>query len=88
MLIPLEVLQDRSITDFAKVIYAEIADQCLQGDGFCRLSNGQFSGIFGKDKRTVSRAISQLVNAGHINYKIDKEGVNIRLLWIDFPFLP
>lgn len=88
MLIPIEVLRDQNITDFAKVLYAQIADQCLTGDGFCRQTNSDLAEIFHKDKLTISRAISQLVNAGHINYQIDKEGGNIRLLWIDFPFLP
>lgn len=88
MLIPIEVLRDQNITDFAKVLYAQIADQCLIGDGYCRQTNGDLADIFNKDKATISRAISQLVKAGHINQQIDKEAGNIRLLWIDFPFLP
>ena len=58
-IIPNKVLRDRTITPFAKLLYCEISSLCAQR-GYCWANNRYFVERFGKDARTISRAITEL----------------------------
>lgn len=60
------------ITDFAKILFSEIT-ALSNKNGFCTAKNSYFCEVFDKKPRTVSRAISQLQNAGFLTVEITKD---------------
>ena len=79
--IPADVRYDPSLPANAKLLYGEITALCNE-KGFCWASNNYFAKLYNKDKGTVSRWISQLIDQGYVQTEVDKEDGNKRKLWL------
>jgi hypothetical protein len=79
--IPANVRYDPSLPANAKLLYGEITALCSE-KGFCWASNNYFAKLYNKDKGTISRWISQLIDQGYIQTEVDKEDGNKRKLWL------
>lgn len=65
--IPVFVLEDRTISPTAKLLYGVI-DSFLRRTGVCYASNARLAEeVAGCSERTVSRCVSELKDAGYIN---------------------
>ena len=70
-IIPANVRYDDRLNAFEKLMYGEIT--CLTAkDGKCWASNNYFSNLYKKDKSTIKRAISSLVDNGYLKRVINK----------------
>jgi hypothetical protein len=67
-ILPAIVRYDTKISPSAKILYSEL-NTLADEKGFCWASNGYFAKLFGVDKATVSRWVSQLRKAGYIFFK-------------------
>lgn len=67
--LPAEVRYNKDITDFAKILYAEIM-ALSNREGYCFATNKYFADLFGKHKDTVSAAINELKKFGFITVEI------------------
>ena len=63
--IPKEIFSLIDINEFEKMLLSEISG--LANNGICFASNEYFAKLFGKDERTISRAISKLKNRGYVS---------------------
>lgn len=63
--IPASVRYSKKIPDGAKLLYSEITALC-NDKGYCWAGNEYFAGLYGKEKRTISRWITSLVGETHI----------------------
>ena len=68
-IIPAEVRYSNKLTANAKLLYGEIT-ALTNEKGYCWASNGYFSELYGKDKRTISGWISQLAKEGFIELEL------------------
>lgn len=64
-IIPAPILCCADISDFAKILYAQIAG-LAQKDGYCWASNKYLGKLFGKHPITISRVLSELQKAAFI----------------------
>jgi len=71
--IPSYIRQDKDLKPQAKLIFGDIAN-LAQKEGFCYASNAYIAGLANLDIRQVSRYVSELVNAGHIEREIKDDG--------------
>ena len=70
--IPANVRYDRELKPNEKLLYGEIT--CLtQKTGECWASNNYFAELYGVDKSTISRYISNLTNKGYIEVQVTRE---------------
>lgn len=69
------------IPDGAKLLFGEITALCNQ-EGCCWASNAYFARLYKKSPDTISRWISDLVEAGFVNSQINQAQGNRRELWI------
>lgn len=70
--IPATVRYDDTLPANAKLLYGEIS--ALTGsEGFCFAGNGYFADLYGMTDETISRLISKLEKAGHINRLVDRD---------------
>lgn len=70
--LPSKIRYDRELSPNAKILYSELVVLCSE-QGFCWASNGYFARLYGVDKATISRWISNLRKKGYIFFKgIDK----------------
>lgn len=67
-ILPAVVRYDSKLSPSAKILYSELTTLADE-KGFCWASNGYFARLFGVDKATVSRWISQLRKRGYIFFK-------------------
>jgi hypothetical protein len=65
--LPPEVRYDKSISDRAKLLYAEITSTS-NTYGLCHTEPIRFAAALGSDKRTIYRLLSELETTGHISY--------------------
>lgn len=65
-ILPYVVLQDQSLSDFSKLLYALLMGLKNQ-KGYCWASNAYLGNALGKDKLTVSRTLSILESKGYIS---------------------
>jgi hypothetical protein len=79
-IIPASVRYDKSLSPNAKLLYGEIS--CLLNfNNKCFASNAYFSRLYEISETQISRLISQLVNAGHIESSVEiKPTGTMRLL--------
>lgn len=78
-----KALEDRSITDFQKVIFLDILYYCeLAAYKYCIITNVSFAKKYNKDKGTISRSISVLAKLGILKISYHKE-FNYRILKIN-----
>ena len=71
-ILPAQVRYDKAITDKAKLLYAEIS-AAVNAYGICEEDNNYLASAIGVDLRTVTRAISALIDNGHLQ-KIRENG--------------
>ena len=70
--IPANVRYDQELKPNEKLLYGEIT--CLtQKTGECWASNNYFAELYGVDKSTISRYISNLTNKGYIEVQVTRE---------------
>lgn len=78
-IIPADVRYSELLSANAKLLYGEIT--CLsQKEGYCFATNDYFAKLYKKDGGTISRWVSELVNAGFVTSLIDVEAGNKRRL--------
>lgn len=65
MILPTTVRHDRRLGDKAKLLYVEI-NANLNNQGFCIKTNDFFADVMGINKRTVVRALNELILYGHV----------------------
>ena len=64
-IISAEVRYDKNLTPFSKLLYAEITALCNK-EGYCWATNAYFAKNFEVREITIQRAITLLINNGHI----------------------
>ena len=75
-IIPANVRYDQRLKPNTKLLYGEITALCNE-KGFCWASNEYFADLYGVNKETISRWVSDLINYGYLNREIIyKEGTN------------
>jgi DNA-binding transcriptional ArsR family regulator len=79
--IPAPVRYDESLSSSAKLFYGELT-ALSKKLGYCWATNQYFVDLYKVDKDTISRWISQLTDAGHIEVSIDKKKGNSRTIRI------
>lgn len=70
-IIPASIRYDSEITDFAKILYAEIT-ALSNKQGFCSASNGYFAELYRRNDSTISETISSLTKRGHIRSEVQE----------------
>ena len=82
--IPARILSTPELSPTAKLVYGLISAR-LGEDGYCWASNASFSEALQRDERTISRAVSELVDAGEILLEIvgtdDRKGHRERRIY-------
>lgn len=68
-IIPASVRHDKSLSANAKLLYGEITALCNK-DGRCWATNDYFGKLYDVDKKTISKWVQQLADAGHVKTKI------------------
>lgn len=70
-IIPASVRYDDALTDFEKLVFGEIS-ALANKQGFCSASNFYFAGLYKKSESTISRAVANLEEQGHIRSTIEE----------------
>lgn len=65
LMITYDVLVDKRLTDFQRLLYAAITGLCRK-NGYCWASNSYFENLFGKTTDTIIKGITKLVNLGYL----------------------
>ena len=83
LMITYDVLKDKNLTDFQKMLYAAIIGLCKE-KGYCYARNEYFEKLFEKKTDTISKGIGKLVELGYLSRKIiyKKEFDAIEGKWI------
>ena len=66
--LPANVRYDKELSPQAKLLFSELTILCDK-EGFCWATNAYFADLYGVDKITVSRWISQLKKRGYIFFE-------------------
>ncbi|MEX1551822.1 helix-turn-helix domain-containing protein [Enterococcus sp. C50] len=75
-IIPADIRYDQRLKPNTKLLYGEITALCNER-GFCWASNDYFAELYGVNKETISRWISDLIKFGYLTREIIyKEGTN------------
>ena len=84
--IPASVRYDKNLKPISKLLYGEITALCNE-KGYCWASNGYFAELYEVSNDTISRAIKQLEECGHIKCVYDKKQQNNdkRRIFIEYP---
>lgn len=76
-----DVRYDKNLSANAKLLFAEIT-ALTQKEGFAWASNRYFAELYGVEKDTVSRWVSELVKSGYIKIEVDRKAGNLRKITI------
>jgi len=68
--IPAEIRYDKKLSNFSKLLYAEISALCNK-EGYCWANNNYFSKLYCVSNLTITRAITQLVEVGYIQRELE-----------------
>ena len=79
--IPVYILQDKELTQTAKLLYGQIS-ALTNKEGYCWASNSYFAELFDCSKDTISRNINLLIKKGYIKGTIEKKNGNLRKLYL------
>lgn len=75
-IIPADVRYDKRLKPNTKLLYGEITALCNER-GFCWAGNEYFADLYGVNKETISRWVSDLIKFGYLSREIIyKEGTN------------
>ena len=85
-IIPALVRYDKRLKPISKLLYGEITALCNE-KGYCWASNSYFANLYEVSNDTISRAIKQLEECGHIKCVYDKTQQNNdkRKIFIEYP---
>lgn len=75
-IIPANVRYNENLSFLEKFLYCEFTalSNC---DGYCIAKNKYFAQLYGKDEKTISRAISRLEELGFIRLEYEKTGARV-----------
>jgi len=79
--VPAEVRYDADLTEFEKLLYAEII-ALTDKTGYCWASNNYFAKLFEKTPSHISRSISNLNQLGYVCVIVDSDKGNTRRIEI------
>ena len=74
-IIPANVRYDKRLKPLARLLYGEITALCNE-KGYCWASNSYFAELYEVNNKTISRAVQQLEECGHIKCVYDKTQQN------------
>ncbi len=74
-IIPANVRYDKRLTLLSRLLYGEITALCNE-KGYCWASNSYFAELYEVNNKTISRAVQQLEECGHIKCVYDKTQQN------------
>lgn len=77
-----DVRYDKNISAMSKLLFAEIT-ALSNKEGYCWASNTYFGELYGVDKDTVSRWMSELVKAKYVTIEVDRKAGNLRKVYIE-----
>jgi uncharacterized phage protein (TIGR02220 family) len=77
--IPSDIFFDKNLSDKAKLLFGLVANFCNKY-GKCFVSNKHLGETLDRSESTISRLISELVDAGYLNSIVDKNDSNKRTL--------
>ena len=80
-LLPPQIRFDQHLSPNAKLLYGEIKALCDQ-QGYCWASNQYFAGLYGVEKKAVSRWIHQLDMQGYLRLETGKAQGNRRRIYL------
>jgi uncharacterized phage protein (TIGR02220 family) len=79
--IPSDIFFDKNLSDKAKLLFGLVANFCNKY-GKCFVSNKHLGETLDRSESTISRLVSELVDAGYLNSIVDKNDSNKRTLTI------
>jgi uncharacterized phage protein (TIGR02220 family) len=77
--IPSDIFFDKNLSDKAKLLFGLVANFCNKY-GKCFVSNKHLGETLDRSESTISRLVSELVDAGYLNSIVDKNDSNKRTL--------
>lgn len=77
-----DVRYDKKLSSQSKLLFAELT-ALTHKEGYAWASNKYFGDLYGVNKDTVSRWISELVKNGYIKIEIDKKAGNLRKIYVE-----
>jgi uncharacterized phage protein (TIGR02220 family) len=77
--IPSDIFFDKNLSDKSKLLFGLVANFCNKY-GKCFVSNKHLGETLDRSESTISRLISELVDAGYLNSIVDKNDSNKRTL--------
>jgi len=77
--IPSDIFFDKNLSDKAKLLFGLVANFCNKY-GKCFVSNKHLGETLDRSESTISRLVSELVDAGYLNSIVDKNDANKRTL--------
>ena len=77
--IPSDIFYDKNLSDKAKLLFGLVANFCNKY-GKCYVSNKHLGETLDRSESTISRLISELVEAGYLKSIVDKNDANKRTL--------
>ena len=81
-ILPNIVLQDPTLSDFPKLLYALLTGLTNQ-KGYCWANNAYLANSLNKDKKTITRALSDLEERGYISMIYDQKAGNKRHIFCE-----
>jgi len=77
--IPSDIFFDKNVSDKAKLLFGLVANFCNKY-GKCFVSNKYLGEVLDRSEGTISRLVSELVEAGYLKSIVDKKNANKRTL--------
>jgi uncharacterized phage protein (TIGR02220 family) len=77
--IPSDIFFDKNVSDKAKLLFGLVANFCNKY-GKCYVSNKYLGEVLDRSEGTISRLVSELVEAGYLKSIVDKKDANKRTI--------